>query len=65
MNIRERELEILEQATDDQRVFLAIDRNYGSPQSFWASARAYGLVTESEYERARLHYRDLWYYRGD
>ena len=56
---------IYEDATDIQVERLREDDNFGSPQSFFASALHYNLIGENEYERARLHYRDLWNYRGD
>lgn len=65
MTIREIRARIFANATPEQHRALSEDSAYGAPYSFWASAVSYGLATPEEQEQARLHYRDLWHYRGD
>ena len=51
--------------SDEAYDALIIDRHYGSPESFWSSAKHHGLTTEEDYRAAMRSYGDLWYYRGD
>lgn len=60
--IRER---VYAEATLEQRNALAHDEWYGSPASWWADARGYGLVTQFEVHAARTYYGRMWNYRGD
>jgi hypothetical protein len=41
------------------------DDYYGSPYSFWSSAKAHGLCTDAEMKAAEISYGNLWHYRGD
>jgi hypothetical protein len=43
----------------------ANDLHYGSPQSYYASARAQGVITDDEYDLMARWHGDMWMYRGD
>lgn len=47
------------------KVHALSDYNYGSPYSYWATAKHQGICTEEEFNYAAKIYGDLWHYRGD
>lgn len=44
---------------------LGEDAVYGSPAAFWSRAKAAGLVSQTEYDRAYSLARSGWNWRGD
>jgi hypothetical protein len=41
------------------------DFNYGSPSRYWASAKAYDVISQQEYDYMRDWMGDTFYYTGD
>jgi hypothetical protein len=63
--IRKRIFEDAAKISPEYKKDLTEDDMYGAPYSFWGSALTGGLITQEEYDRAKVFHGSNWNYRGD
>lgn len=47
------------------REYASNDLYYGTPYSYYRTAKEIGMISDDEYELAQRSYGQLWHYRGD